>query len=213
MNIADNVLKAHLKNVFFVCGTACGGKTTLSRELAQKHGFVLYDMDANYAQNKEIANSQNQPAMTQEFESWEEYFNRPYLEYSSWLRQSIDEQLEMVIIDLIKLSQQQQVVADLHLPLETAKKIADYHRVAFLIAEPKLVSRDYYTRPDHSDLYECIMSLKAPQKAFDNCSKTLEYTNQTLYDAVKQSEMFWIERDEHSTIQNTLLQLEEHFLL
>ena len=48
MNIQDNILKQYLKNVYFVCGTACGGKSTLSRALAEKHGFLLYDADARF---------------------------------------------------------------------------------------------------------------------------------------------------------------------
>ena len=31
MNIADNILKHHLKNVLFVTGTAYGGKTTMTK--------------------------------------------------------------------------------------------------------------------------------------------------------------------------------------
>ena len=48
MNIQDNILKQYLKNVYFVCGTACGGKSTLSRALAEKHSFLLYDADARF---------------------------------------------------------------------------------------------------------------------------------------------------------------------
>lgn len=45
MNIADNVLKHHLKHVYWVSGTNCGGKTTMTNYLARKHGVVVYDSD------------------------------------------------------------------------------------------------------------------------------------------------------------------------
>lgn len=213
MDIADNILRSHLKNVYFISGTACGGKTTISRELAKKSGFALYDMDAHYMQNKELADSEHQPAMTRQFRSWDEYFNRPYLEYSKWLIQSLKEQIPMVLIDLIKLSQVQPVIADLHLSLDFAKRFTDNSRIVFLIAEPQLVSKDYYKRPDHKDLYDCIMSLENPQKAFQNCSKALEYVNQSAYAAIKSSDWFWIERNEYSTVENILKQVEDHFSL
>ena len=36
MNLQDNILKEYLKNVFFVTGTPCGGKTTVSKALGEK---------------------------------------------------------------------------------------------------------------------------------------------------------------------------------
>ena len=40
MKLQDNVLKAYLKNVLFISGTPCGGKTTISRKLAEKYGHL-----------------------------------------------------------------------------------------------------------------------------------------------------------------------------
>ena len=48
MNIQDSVIRNALKNVYFVCGNACAGKSTIARMIADKHGFELYDMDARY---------------------------------------------------------------------------------------------------------------------------------------------------------------------
>ena len=41
MIFQDNVIKEYLKNVYFITGTPCGGKTTVSRALAKS-------MDLNY---------------------------------------------------------------------------------------------------------------------------------------------------------------------
>ena len=45
MKIENNIIKENLKNVYFVCGNACAGKTTMARMLAEKYNFHLYDMD------------------------------------------------------------------------------------------------------------------------------------------------------------------------
>lgn len=37
MIFQDNVIKEYLKNVYFITGTPCGGKTTVSRVLAEKY--------------------------------------------------------------------------------------------------------------------------------------------------------------------------------
>ena len=42
MKIANNIIKEHLKNVYFLCGGAYGGKTTMAKLLEEKHGFIRY---------------------------------------------------------------------------------------------------------------------------------------------------------------------------
>lgn len=39
MKIANNIIKDHLKNVYFLCGGAYGGKTTMAKLIEEKHGF------------------------------------------------------------------------------------------------------------------------------------------------------------------------------
>lgn len=39
MNIEDNILKSYLKNVIFISGLACGGKSTMAKALADKYGL------------------------------------------------------------------------------------------------------------------------------------------------------------------------------
>lgn len=64
MIFQDNVIKEYLKNVYFITGTPCGGKTTISRELAKRHNLIVYDIDEIFEKHQRIANSEFQPAMT-----------------------------------------------------------------------------------------------------------------------------------------------------
>lgn len=52
MEIKDNVLKEYLKNVYFVTGTPCGGKTTISRALGAKHNLPVYDVDEEFTMHQ-----------------------------------------------------------------------------------------------------------------------------------------------------------------
>ena len=64
MIFQDNVLKAYLKNVYFISGTPCGGKSTVSRALAEKHHFVLYDADAAFAIHQKLSDAASQPSIS-----------------------------------------------------------------------------------------------------------------------------------------------------
>lgn len=63
MIFQDNVIKEYLKNVYFITGTPCGGKTTVSRALAEKYGFELFDVDERFDEHKKMSNPLFQPAM------------------------------------------------------------------------------------------------------------------------------------------------------
>ena len=63
MIFQDNVIKEYLKNVYFITGTPCGGKTTVSRVLAEKYGFELFDVDERFDEHKKMSNPLFQPAM------------------------------------------------------------------------------------------------------------------------------------------------------
>ena len=42
MNIAENILKHSLQNVYFLAGTALAGKTTMTALLSKKHNLIPY---------------------------------------------------------------------------------------------------------------------------------------------------------------------------
>lgn len=119
----------------------------------------------------------------------------------------------MILVDLLKLPSDQKIMVDMHLTPEVAKEITDLERVAFLIAEPDLVIRDYFDRDDHRDMLECIMSLSDPDKALKNVADVLVHGVKKDLESVYESGFFYIKRDENSTTEKTLRLLERHFNL
>lgn len=63
MYIANNVISNALKNVYWVLGGACGGKTTAARILSEKYGMIHYNADDKMWSHKQMANYSEQPAM------------------------------------------------------------------------------------------------------------------------------------------------------
>lgn len=213
MIFQDNVIKEYLKNVYFVTGTPCGGKTTISRALAKKYNLMVYDVDKRFSYHKLLSNPIDQPAMNLDIEDADAYFGRPYKEYAKWLMDNTREQLDYVIMDLIRLSQNQRVICALHLTIEVTAMLTEYERVVFMVKNPTNIIDEYCNRPDH-DGFKCfINSAKNIEKAKANCNKTLEFINKQKYEQIKQSKYFWIERDSNSTVEETLNKVEQHFLL
>lgn len=96
MIFQDNVIKKYLKNVYFITGTPCGGKTTISRELAKRYDFPVYDVDEQFANHQKISNTAFQPAMNKVFKDADEFFGRTVEEYKKWLIENTREQLDFM---------------------------------------------------------------------------------------------------------------------
>ena len=211
MIIQDNVIKEYLKNVYFISGTPCGGKTTISRELGKRHNMLVYDVDEQFAGHQKKSDTIYQPAMNKTFKDADEFFGRTVEEYSQWLLDNTRQQLDFVLMDLIRIAQNQKVICDLHLTLEQAMAIATQERIAFLIKDPSNIIEDYCNRPDHNDFSNFINSATNPEMAKKNCNATLANINQSRYDQIKKSDYFWVERDCHSTVEETVRKVEQHF--
>ena len=211
MIFQDNVIKEFLKNVYFITGTPCGGKTTISRELAKRYNLLVYDVDEHFADHQKVSNSVFQPAMNKMFKDADEFFGRTVDEYKKWLLDNTREQLDFVLLDLIRLSQNQIVLCDCHLTMEQAETITDPSRIVFLIKEPSNVIDDYCNRTDHQDFCDFINGASDVEKAKETCNATLRSLNEKHYSNIKESNYFWLERTSESTVEETAEKVERHF--
>lgn len=211
MIFQDNILKEYLKNVYFIAGTACGGKTTVSRELAKRHRLTVFDIDETFDRHRQIASPDKQPAMTRSFRDADEFFGRTTGEYRKWLIDNRREQLDFVLLDLIRLSQNQTVLCDCHLTAEEADKLTEPSRIVFLIRDPSNLAEEYCNRPDHQDFKNFINSATDVARAKALCNATLESLNRKAIEQVKRSDYVWIERKQGSTVEETVGQVERHF--
>ena len=220
MNIANNILKHSLQNVYFFVGTACGGKTTMARELSKKYGFIHFNdnwNEDNFKVWQSIIEEKYQPNATKRKEiDWEEYFSRSVEEFLADKNDNHgnDELLEFSIIELIKLSRKNKVIADIWVSnWDLLMEISDSKRIACLLAPGELIIRDYYVREDHKDFTDCIKSLKNPNKKFETQNELFRLGAKEMAEKAKKYNLFTITRNEESTVENTLILLENHFYL
>ena len=72
---------------------------------------------------------------------------------------------------------------------------------------------DYCNRKSHEDFNTYINSSTNPIFAKENCNAVLRELNNERCETIRNSNFFWIERDENSTVQETLQMVEKHFNL
>lgn len=211
MIFQDNVLKEYLRNVYFISGTACGGKTTVTKALGEKYNIPVYVIDDQFTIHQALSDKEHQPTMNTQFKDADEFFGRSVEEYKAWLLGNKREQLDYVLLDLIRLSRDQVVLCDLHIVVEEADKITDPSRIAFMISKPENIVDTYIHRPDHKPFHDFIHSASNYEKAKDTCEKTLCDINTTAYDFIRNSGYFWVERDNRRSVEDTVALVEKHF--
>ena len=206
--------KEQFKNVYFITGTATGGKTTISKALSEKYGYLRYDVDEEFDHHKLLSNPIDQPNMNKEFKNADEFFLRDKNEYIAWLVNNSNEQLEFVLNDLIELSKNQKVVCDLHLTVDEAREIADINQLVFLIREDNTnIIDDYINRKSHEGFKKFINSATNPEAAKKNCNEVLKTLNEKRCEDIRKSEYLYIERNNTSTVEQTLKLVEQQFKL
>jgi hypothetical protein len=210
MHIADNILKHHLKNVLFISGTAYGGKTTMARLLEEKHGLLRYSEEEYWDEHRACADPDDQPAMCYQRRDWESFFNRPPDQYAAWLRASIAEKAEMELVDLITLSQDRTIVADVLFPLELLRRVADYHQVILLVAPVEMLVEEFFQRDDKQAMLECILSTSDPQRTLANVKETLRKEALPV-EAFRGSGFKCLVRDGKTSVEETFREVERHF--
>jgi len=220
MNIAENILKHSLQNVFFMTGTACGGKTTMAKALSEKYGFIHFNdnwHEDNFRVWQSIIDEKYQPnsVRREAVTDWEAYFSRSVEEFLAEQNDfhGTNEYVEFSIIELIKLSQNQKVIADIWAPMKLIAEISDYNRIACMLAPGDLIIRDYYEREDHREFTECIRSLRDPEKKFETQNELFRIGAKEMAEEARRLNLFCIARSEDSTVEGTLKILEKHFRL
>jgi len=211
MIFQDNIIKEYLRNVYFISGTACGGKTTVTKALGEKYGIPIYVIDDQFTIHQLISDKEHQPTMNTTFRNADEFFGRSVSEYKKWLLGNKKEQLDFVLLDLIKLSRDRVILCDLHIVVEEADRITDPSRIAFMISKPENIVDTYCNRPDHQPFNYFIHSASDYEAAKATCEQTLTELNTEAYNFIKSSDYFWVERDNSRSVEDTAALVEKHF--
>lgn len=213
MIIENNILKYHLQNVYWIGGTACGGKTTAAKALAERHNLYHYNADEKFNEYRKIATHRNQPNLSKKFYSAYDYFTRPINEYIEYLDQINRESFDMMVIDLIKISVNKRIIVEGHYPADLIKEVAAHNNIAFLYANENIIRRDYFTRNDKQDMLDSINKVSDSEKVLEHVFKVIVKSAQHQLEAGKKMNYALFERTEDSTLEELVENLEKHFKL
>ena len=212
MEIADNILRERLRNVYFLSGGAYGGKTTMAKLLEQRHGFLRYRQGDHWDDYIAMADPEHQPAMTRDRAAdWHGFFAQPPRQYADWMRAELREEAGFLVADLLALPRERRVVVDGIVPLDLLRRISDYGHVFLLFAPDAMKRAHYFERADKDEVCRFILSFPDGEKLLENVIDALNLDNEAERRAFVESGFRYAERSEGDTIEETLALIEEHF--
>lgn len=212
MKIADNIIKERLKNVYFLCGGAYGGKTTMAKLIEEKHGFIRYRQGDHSDEYYKLADAGEQPAMSLDRSAdWHGYFSQPPRQYADWMRAELREEAEFAVTDLLGMPRDRKVIFDGIIPIDILQEISDPARVFLLFAPDEMKRKHYFDRADKDEIYQFILSFPDGKDLLRNVIEALNIDNESERRQFMDSGFRYIERSENDTIEHTLSVIEEHF--
>ncbi len=181
MNLADNILRHYLKNVYFITGTAYAGKSTAVKMLAERYDMVFCGENYHIAVSDVIADPAIQPDLCyrRELKDWKDFVRRSPEEYERWIYNSGREGAGFEIAELISLSRDRKVIADTSIPLDILRAVSDYHHVAVMLSPQSMSVERFFDRadPDKQFLLGVIDSCEDSAAVMENYRRGLARIN------------------------------------
>lgn len=202
MEIANNILKHYLRNVYFITGTAYAGKSTTVRMLAERYGMIHCGENYHSAVSDIVATPQLQPDISfiNNLTDWKEFVTRTPEEYERWIYSTGREAAQFEVAQLIELGSERKVIVDTNIPVDLLREISDYRHVAVMLSPQSMSVERFFDRsdPDKQFLLRVIDSCDDPAAVMENYRRGLALINsQTHYDEYANSGFFTVVREDN----------------
>lgn len=160
--------KTNMKNIYWIGGSPCSGKSTISKMIVEKYGFNLYRCDDYLESHLEIGVTRKFPVMSKvSHMTWDEIWMRPIDVQVKEEFEYYREELTLILEDLDKYPKDKNIIVEGAAILPEfieAMKISN-ERVVFIVPTSEFQLEHYKKREwIHYLLKDC----KDPQKAFGN---------------------------------------------
>lgn len=204
MKIENNILKHHLKNVYFITGTAYAGKSTTVKMLADRYDMIFCGENYFSAISDIVATPDVQPGLCfiKNLTDWKDFVTRSPEEYERWIYSTGKEAAEFEVAELLSISRDGKVIVDTNIPVDVLKEISDYNHVAVMLSPQSMSVERFFDRSDPEKLFilSVIKSCENPEAVMENYKRGLALINSKKhYDEYVNSGFFTVVRQDDGT--------------
>ena len=144
------------RNVFYILGCPCAGKTTVAKILTQRYNMFLLSGDERRFDYYKHADKEKHKYMTMDASS---FWDWSLDEMVDWERGVISEQTPMIIEELNRLSKERDIVLfEGMMDIKYLLSVADRNHIVYLTVDREICEKDFFGRGDHNGMLTAIMN-------------------------------------------------------
>ncbi len=218
--ISANLIRHYLRNVYFINGHSCAGKSTMVRMLAERCDMVRCGENYHDAFPREKLSRWQQPGLCyfDTMSGWQEWLSMTPEEHFLWTEQVNRECVEVEILELIhRAAGGQKIIVDTNIPPEVLREISDYDHVAIMLCDPPdMAATRFFDRddPDKQFMLAEIQKCPDPEATLRNFKAWMTYHPETETDWAHTG-FFTLTRNDFDTDtrEEVFAKLKAHFKL
>jgi 2-phosphoglycerate kinase len=201
------------ENVFWLGGSPCAGKSSISEILAGGFGLDVYHVDEAFASHASRLDPALHPALTKwETSSWDERWMQPT---ESLLRDAVAcyrEHLGLILEDIISTQRRRPLLVEgtALLPRQVAALLTDRRQAVWVVPTPRF-QREHYSR--RVWVRETLRQCSNPESAFQNWMERDTRFADWVRAEARELNLELLEVDGGRTIEENALAVATHFRL
>lgn len=163
-----NKTKSNLPLVYWLGGSTCAGKSTISNMLSATYGFTVYHCDEYLGKHIEKSNAEEHPNLNKGKNfSWDDILSMKEDEYLSWSIGSFTEEYKMILEDLDSQADGKPILVEgvNLLPRLIKEDIVDVNNAIWLVSDEAFYKKHQMQR---KELFDRINKCLNPEQALHN---------------------------------------------
>ncbi|MFW6311753.1 MAG: hypothetical protein ACOC1K_05910 [Nanoarchaeota archaeon] len=202
-----------LDNAYFIGGSPCSGKSTISEVLVEEYDFNHYKIDDYEMEHIEQATSDKEPTMYNYLQmNWDERLMRSPEKQAKELFDFYQERFNMILSDLEQFSEDIPVILEgaALLPKRLDKIEIKKNKIIYLVPSKEFQVKHYSER---SWIKDILSECKDSEKAFENWMERDYQFGKLIINQAEKLEHKVIYVDGEKTIEQNIKKVEKHFEL
>ena len=200
-------------HLYWIGGSPCGGKSTITETLAAEYGLGLYRMDKHVDRLMERITEKDQPALSQwAAQSWDQRWMQAVDALLSFINKAYNEEFAWCLNEILEIPAEQPTIVEGN-PLQPAlvqPYLTDRRHAIWLIAQDEDLENFYARR---TWIQEILKECTQPETAFSNwMAREIRFAHQ-IRQACEQDQLFYLMSDPGQTINEKAEIVANHFQL
>lgn len=199
--------------IYWLGGSTCAGKTTISNILSEKYGFIVYHCDEYLTKHIEKSNAQEHPNLNRVTKiSWNDILSMKVEEYLKWTIGLFNEEFKMILEDLYELPDGNPILVEGVglFPELIYNEISDISHAIWVVADEVFYKKHQVER---KELFERIGECSNPEQALENYINYDLAMGRYIINDAKRLGLSVIEVGNDSDIIRNVEEISSHFKL